>query len=404
MKKIVKISGQIGGYIVSLGLPFTHLFGYLGLLISLPAQFQQRYFKKYISILRPILLFIIYVSVLSVFQSNKIMAFKSVLNLIANCLLPMALGLSLETDARKFLKIYIISLTFLILLGFGSALGVLPSQIFGDKIWSEGMLWCFHHHNALASVLVIAIPIAAGIGGIFNISAITLFAGLILTGSRGYFLTIPLVIIGVIVAQFHRKKYWKKSVIIFLVIILIIFFVISFSSRAKERIGSIFNGGWQKDFSAESRFGFWQIGLWAFEENPVFGIGPGQLATRENFIDKLARSGLKIDAKSGEIKHLHNFYLTVLAETGIIGLLLFLWIIYAIAKKLWQSDRLGKIFIWGYFAFLIGNFFDSQFRGPTGAIELFFLSGLIIGQHNFNRTEQEKIPKNKKGTTTKLSQ
>ncbi|MCD6595733.1 O-antigen ligase family protein [bacterium] len=392
MKKLRDTSAKIGAYIISLGIPFTHIFGYIGLFVSLPTQFEWKNFKKYKSLINPILIFLIYLSILSIFQSDRILAFKSVSNYTVHWLLPLLLGISLGNNAKKFIKIYIASLTILILIGFGSAIGVFPCEFLGDKIWSEGMLWCFHHHNALASVLVIAIPVAAELGGLFSISAIIFFAGLILTGSRGYFLTIPLIIIGVLAIPFREKKYWKKYIIIFTATILAICSIMLLASRPRQRIESIFTGDWRRDLSTESRFGFWQIGLLALEENPVFGIGPGQLEKRNDFIEKIKQKGFEIDERSGKIVHLHNFYLTVLAENGIIGLLLFLWIIYSLARKIWNSNSMGKIFIYGYFAFLMGNFFDSQFRGPTGAIELFFLSGLIMSL-SAKTTSTEKSPK-----------
>ncbi|RKZ33503.1 hypothetical protein DRQ33_04190 [bacterium] len=375
MSKLRDIMYSIGGFILSIGLPFTHIFGYVGGIFGLPALFDRKKLTYVKSVVIMMCAFLLYCIILAIFAEKKSLAFIGTLNYFAHWIIPFVLGICLGKRAMRFLKIYVVMITVVIVIGLCSFIGIFPKMLLGEKIWSEGMLWCFHHHNALAGMLILAIPIAFHLGGLYAMIFPILSVGLILTGSRGYFIATPLLIIGIVLYAIKKgSKYW----IILIILTILISGVALLTSDVRNRVDTMFGGKWQTDLPAYSRLGYWQIAGWIFQENPIFGIGPGQLRTRTDLIQKLEEHNFSIDEKTAEIKHLHNFYLTTLAETGIVGLLFILSILYLLGKKLWNSGELGKLFGWGYFAFLIGNLFDSQMRGPSAAMDLFFLSGLIM--------------------------
>ncbi len=379
---------KIGGFFTAVGLPISHVFGYIGAVIALPAVMDKRTLHKGLSIIIPCGIFVLYWLILACFTPDKGLAFESVLNYASHWFLPLCLGLACGKWAIRYIKTYIAIIALIILLGAGSALGIFPQSILGEKVWADEMLWGFHHHNALAAMILLVTPLSMALGKSFEIVAIVLLGGVIMSGSRGYFLTVPLVLVGIF-TSIHKTLRQSDRILFFIIIALVVLgLVLSIAPGPRNRIISLISGSWRSDLAATSRFGFWQVGYYAFTESPILGIGPGQLPLRTDFLDKLEQDRFRIDLRGGKIVHLHNFYLTILAEGGIIGLMLILWILVALGRKLSASGKLGHALLWGLSAILLGNLFDSQLRGPSVAIDLFFIAGMIIALHY----DHEKSP------------
>ena len=372
---------KFGGFFTAVGLPISHVFGYIGTIIALPTIADRKTLHKGFSIIIPSGLFVFYWLILACLTPDKVLAFKSVLNYTAHWFLPLCLGLVCGKWAIRYLRTYTAIIALIVLFGAGSALGIFPGVIFGEKVWADGMLWGFHHHNALAAMILLVTPLSMALGKSFEIVAVVLLGGVIMSGSRGYFLTVPLVIVGIF-TSIHKTLRQSDRILFFIIIALVVVgLAISIAPGPRNRIISLISGSWRSDLAATSRFGFWQVGHYAFMERPIFGIGPGQLPSRTDFLDKLEQDHFKIDLRGGKIVHLHNFYLTILAEGGIIGLMLILWTLVALGRKLSKSGKLGHALLWGLSAILLGNLFDSQLRGPSVAIDLFFIAGMIIALH-----------------------
>jgi len=80
--------------------------------------------------------------------------------------------------------------------------------------------------------------------------------------------------------------------------------------------------------SDEERIFMFNLGLQLFAKNPVSGIGMDQF---RGYVD---------EATHGEFSHdAHNFYLKVLAEEGIIGIVLFLLPLFLIFIELWKKSK-----------------------------------------------------------------
>jgi O-antigen ligase len=77
------------------------------------------------------------------------------------------------------------------------------------------------------------------------------------------------------------------------------------------------------DSSSEGRFGLWENALKQFQENPILGTG---------FRTYSGRYGVDT----------HNNFAKMLAESGIIGLLIYLYLYYLAFKSGWQLYRISK--------------------------------------------------------------
>ncbi len=376
VKKYIKNPGP---FIVAAGLPITHTLGYLGIGVGI---FSREFIRtigsrKIWGTFLPLWVFIAYAAVRGVFVDNRLFAAQNVANLIANWGLPLIIGIMGGKYSEKIRISYLISFTTVVFIGFLAATRLLPGQIFGEKVWYEGMLWCFHHHNALASMLIIAIGIVFLQSDLSIIFILPLTIAFFLTGSRGYLLVSPVLFFGLIYEGIKQR--WHRKIILLGAGILVGIGLMLGLPSLNRRAKTVTSGTWQADVPAQSRFGFWDIGFIIFRQHPIFGIGPGQLKTKSEYIQEVKQSGLVIDEKSGVIRHLHNFYLTVLAEEGMIGLIILLWLLYRLAVLLKKvSNPNGRVFLWAYWAFLLGNMFDSQLRGPSGAMDLFFMIGILL--------------------------
>ncbi|WP_245526686.1 O-antigen ligase family protein [Acetohalobium arabaticum] len=115
----------------------------------------------------------------------------------------------------------------------------------------------------------------------------------------------------------------KKWIPIFLVIILV---VVSFApQQIQNRIKSIVD--LEDNKSNLGRLALWKGSLLMFEDHPVNGIGLG------NFTDVYKKDYKQPNTAS--MAHAHNNFLNFLAETGIVGLAGFIYLLYSILKYLY---------------------------------------------------------------------
>lgn len=112
----------------------------------------------------------------------------------------------------------------------------------------------------------------------------------------------------------------KKLAVIGIVSILVFGAALSpfFPNSVQQRFGSIFADEGQRDRSAESRFVLWGLAMDQFKKSPIVGIGFKSFR-------RVGRTG----------QDTHNYFVKVLTEQGIIGLLCLLAIIWCA----WQASR-----------------------------------------------------------------
>lgn len=102
-------------------------------------------------------------------------------------------------------------------------------------------------------------------------------------------------------------------------LVLLIAWQVFLPMAVQERITMTYQQGEGLDSSAQERVSLWQDALSLVSRDPVFGIG-------FDTYEFLHRVGIYEDT--------HNYYLKVMVETGIVGLLIFLWLLL-------KSFRLG---------------------------------------------------------------
>ena len=100
------------------------------------------------------------------------------------------------------------------------------------------------------------------------------------------------------------------------------------------------------------RGNLWMVSAKIIKENPLLGVGLG------GYQDTMSRE--IYNATGGKPRQAHNLYLAIATENGIIGLIVFLILVFSIMTKL--LIELKKLFIWDTkFAYIGCSIFLSLF-------------------------------------------
>ena len=127
-----------------------------------------------------------------------------------------------------------------------------------------------------------------------------------------------------------------------------------------ERTQSIASGS--EDSSFYWRSIAWKSGLDRFKENPIFGIGTGRRVVVE----------MKWLTQNVEIRSIHNSYLSIMIQFGVLGLVIFATFILSILKKLYSfrhnfsAIAVGSVLIF----FLVAAIFQPYLE--TNLLAIFF--------------------------------
>jgi O-antigen ligase len=134
-----------------------------------------------------------------------------------------------------------------------------------------------------------------------------LFEGIALTQSRGGYIALVIVVILSIMFRFRAKK----------AVIPLAMAVVCLMTFAPARAGELDDSNGSK--SASHRIELWSAGLTMVKENPVFGVGKSQFS---HYAGEIA--GLHLMA--------HNTFIENAAETGLVGLWVYVGLVYLVAK------------------------------------------------------------------------
>lgn len=143
----------------------------------------------------------------------------------------------------------------------------------------------------------------------------------------------------------------------------------------------------EKDIFLSSRYLVWRESLQTFLENPLFGVGIGQNSCQVIFQNSEGTTSFLTDA--------HNTFLSVATQTGIIGLIALISIVFFIIKEFssYKSNEqkistlqfgLGLAFVSAFlYQGLLGSFEDTR--------HLWVLIGLILAFGRSNLSRQNKV-------------
>jgi len=234
----------------------------------------------------------------------------------------------------------------------------------------------FGSPNALAGYLILLIPIFfmlflnekkvfKKLYYIFVVLAA--LTALLFTLSRAAQLSIVIAFI-IFTLLYKDKRY-------FLVIIILLLALISIP-QIRTRFLNLISPVYLEKAKTYGRIYRWNLALSIFSLHPLSGVGPGGF-------------GGAVASKLGMFEGLYvdNYYLKTLVETGIFGLISFLYLILSILKKgisniikLFdeKSKNLSLGIFLGLFAFLMNNFTENLWEIPVLSVTLWTLVSFLF--------------------------
>ncbi len=126
-------------------------------------------------------------------------------------------------------------------------------------------------------------------------------------------------------------------------------------SNIEKKIESLdFKGNLKTNISNQSRFGIQYANLVVFSENPIVGVGFGQQGFHAiNHYPGWAKKNnyefeqIYLNKNNPSFPPGYNIYIRLLAETGIVGFILFLFIFYVVFKQTYKriknNDNLDRV-------------------------------------------------------------
>jgi O-antigen ligase len=218
------------------------------------------------------------------------------------------------------------------------------------------------------------------------VAAFGLGAGaLILTSSRGGWITFALSTTVLCCLAWRRGRLSLKSMLIVLGIVVLVF--LFFEGAILTRISADDRG------SAYSRIPLMKLALRIIEDNPVLGVGANNFSS---IVDQY----ITLEFSHEFLYAVHNQYLLVWVETGIGGLIAFVWFLVATVRRGLLGSRSSDPFLSslalgltvGVVGFMAHMSVDL-FRGRPLTQLVWFLAGLITAIHGLageDRGEKRK--------------
>lgn len=175
----------------------------------------------------------------------------------------------------------------------------------------------------------------------------------------------------------------KKFSILGVIVMMIVFTVLlgiasNLSEVISERVQSIAN--FTQDYSWQSRLVIWTICFKLFFQSPVFGVGLGGIEDMFFNYDYLLMDSQKI---LGLPPNSHSLYLDVLVHFGIIGFVIFAWLLIKLILVLKKAQhdfgftKYGEI-LWGINCGLIAVAIQSMIASVLHTFNLWIFIGLAL--------------------------
>ena len=198
--------------------------------------------------------------------------------------------------------------------------------------------------NRYAQVLLVLIPLALWAARYERQALLRLVAGgcgglalcgMVLTFSRGAFVAAVVLMLAMLAAGLLRVRHALALVLAFVALVTIVFpgYVVRLQTLQKADSAASQTSG--ADGAIRGRATENLAALHAFADHPLLGVGPGEFFARESTAYANALDLRFLDTR----RRAHNMYLEMAADTGLVGLLVFLGIVATTLVGLWRTAR-----------------------------------------------------------------
>jgi len=314
------------------------------------------------------------------------------------------------TDRKRLIALFwtcgVIHL-LLVLYGFGT------QAVGGIRIYDDIAQPFFENHCIYAAYLVISLSflIAFGLGylrgvhaTLVNLAALVVAAAVGLTFVRAAWISVAFMLLYFLL-HFRKKSASVNLLLVFLILDLLAVVLVLSTDIGKlviERVQTIADIGYVANYDRLDRW-LAAIGMW--KDEPIHGVGYGA------YPDVYPKYIVYQLAYSTELRMgAHNLYLEIMAETGVIGISVFLVMLYLFFREAaiqdpGDRDPLLSCTLAGakgaMISLLVHAFFNNLGPSDKIGVSLWLLFGLIpcctrlaqqsLGE-NWNRKSSEVLP------------
>ena len=331
-------------------------------------------------------LFLVWLTLVSVLaEVSQERSFEKLLELAKIFALCFILSRLLGTPRQFDMYIWVVGISFG-LLGFWGFLQGLAGNPRLDDISPGGS-------NYVAAQLALMLPIVVtktiepgplfqrmAFGG----SSVAMILCLIFTESRGGFLGFAIAL-GVLLVSVKRRLYIVLTLMLGAAVILP-----WIPSGYYQRVSGTFAEEGQRDESSESRLVLWAIAFRIWQDYPIAGVGLGNFSpVKEGYADQvqdLVPTQSMFELIFNRERHTHGLYQGMLAETGAVGVVLFLALLIGnvtkpLPRMLNESDKANIRLVMQMKAIRAGiiGFSVSAIFGDFQYIETFYWQLFLLG-------------------------
>ena len=283
------------------------------------------------------IIFCLYITARSLFVNNENLFFslKSSLSFIRYLFFIIAIKLLIE-NYNNFLKIFtkffFVFISIVVFDGFIQY--IFGTNLIGMNTINNRVSGFFGETDlvlgsyiARTMYLLIGLVIITKISYNKNIIAVILFFGTLIAFISGERAAFALSILGCLYFLLNSNIFNKKKVAFFLIFLIgIVSLLVNFNSSSNQRFKQTYSDIKTSEnimFFSKGHESHWRAGYLMFKDNKLFGQGA-------NMFRKLCdNKEFNINKKSCST-HPHNFYIQLLAETGIVGFSFIFYFLYQI--------------------------------------------------------------------------
>jgi O-antigen ligase len=281
-----------------------------------------------------------------------------------------ATAISSEAILRRVMICYVAGIVVTSLIVLFSYYAVIPGSLFMAGIILKGYI-------TYSLLVVIAIALLAFFYKnttsqryrvLIAVLVVVLATSVTCLSGRSGYVALVLVSPWVFCTMFGRHR--LMPVLVSLVVIFSLMFT---SQKVRERIGKIpheiklYKAGDPTDTSVGARLEMWQSAWRIFTAHPLIGTGTAGIWHETN----------KVKPGHG-VNHPHNSYLYVAANYGILGLVLYGWLLVITLKRAWLARKQlsGHAILAFSVVIMIGSLTDTQILSAATGIVLGFVVGI----------------------------
>lgn len=319
-------------------LPVTKLVGALLILSWLAAitvgESRGRKLFESNGLLFLLVLFVLWAALSAIWATSSGEAIGAVTRYAPNAMLFLVVYAAVRTREQAMWLVGALLIGALVSAAYGLAVPVEAGA-------EERLSGAFGNANETAAALAVGVALAGGLafalrdrpwlrlGAIIGVplSMIALF----MTVSRGGIVALVAVLVAAVLIAGQRRKAAIAAVVLAAVTAVVYFGAVAGPEAREHLLKS--NGG-------TGRSDIWKVGWRMVEANPVLGVGAGNFASSS--VHYLLEPGtiMRPDFIVDNPKVAHNTYLEVLAELGVVGLVLFLALIGSALATMLKAARL----------------------------------------------------------------